>query len=210
MSRALKILIWVSALGQTLLAVSAWLDYAMFKDDVGKWDPEAISPALVICIVAAVPAVVTFIIWLRQVRANAERFCKAPHRHRRGWVVWSWLVPVIAFWYPKQIVDDIVAASTPRTSPHVDELPKLRSSVVQTWWATWIASNVVSFLDPLAADDPSASDLVRTALVTTASSVLTIVCAVYAVRVIQLINSLQASRPWVAWWETDASTASTS
>jgi hypothetical protein len=209
LGRATSIAVWVSAIGSALLAVSDWRSYAIFKDDPQSWDAPAFSVLQVVAIIASVPAAVMFVVWLRRVRSNAERFCKAPHRHSRGWVLGGWLVPVINLWYPKQIVDDIVAASNPRTSPLADELPRLRASVVQTWWITWIASTLISFADPtVPADNPSAGDLQWAAISSTASTVLTLVCAVYAVRVIQLINNLQASRPWVAWWET--STTSTS
>lgn len=202
------IFVCATALCQVLLAVSDLREYVVFKDNLQGWDPDAISAIEVAYVVAGVAAAVTFISWLRQVRSNAERFCKAPHRRSRGWVIGGWFVPIVSFWFPKQIVDDIVAASSSRTSPHADDLPRLRASVVQTWWATWIASNVVSFADPtFLSDQPAAGDLLRTASVTTACAVLTVVCAVYAVRVIQLVNNLQASRPWAAWWE--VSTTST-
>jgi hypothetical protein len=209
--KATSILIWVAALSQVLLAILDWRDYATLRDDTKSWDPDSISAIDVILTVAALPAMVTFIIWLRQVRGNAERFCKAPHRHGRGWVIGGWFVPIISLWYPKQIVDDIVAASTPRTSPHADQLPRLRSSIVLVWWATWIASTLIGTTDPARpSGDPSAGDFLWTALISTGNAVLTVVCAVYAVRVIQLINNLQASRPWVAWWEPAASATSTS
>ncbi|WP_433022708.1 DUF4328 domain-containing protein [Kribbella sp. CA-294648] len=174
-----------------------------FKDDLQSYDPDAVRAVEVIWAVFGVAAAVVFIVWLRRVRAIAERLTKAPHRHGRGWVVGSWFVPVIAFWYPKQIVDDVIAASDPRTPPHAEELPPLRLKVVTIWWATWIAGNVIEFADPgFFADQPSARDLLTQTLAITASSVLTVVCAVYAVRVIRLITDLQASRPQVAWWET--------
>lgn len=199
-----SILVCIVALFQLLLAISDWRAYATFKDDLQGWHPEAVRAIDVASLVAFVIAAATFIIWLRQVRGNAERFCKAPHRHSRTWVTGSWFVPVINLWFPKQIVDDIVAASTPRTSAHANDLPRLRASVVLTWWTTWIAGIVIDVAYGFTPDP------IWTAGVSTASAVALIVCAVFAVRVIQLINQLQASRPWVAWWETTADTTSAS
>lgn len=206
-----SVLVWLAVLGQLLYAGSKWRAYVVFKDDPQSYDPLAMTAIDAIYGVVGLAAAVTFIVWLRKVRAAAERFTKAPHRHGRGWVIAGWLIPIISLWYPKQIVDDIVAASNPRTSPQAETLPTLRSSVVQVWWATWIASTLVEFADPgFFADQPSARDLVTAALASTAAAVLSIVCAVYAVRVIQLITNLQASRPQTAWWETDSSPASAS
>jgi hypothetical protein len=32
-------------------------------------------------------------------------------------VIGGWFCPVVNFWFPKQIVDDVIAASDPRTPP---------------------------------------------------------------------------------------------
>jgi hypothetical protein len=208
---AASVLVGLTALSEVPLVASEWHDYALYKDNLQGYDPDAISALDGILGIVAVAAGVTFILWLRQVRGNAERFCKAPHRRSRSWLIGGWICPVVNLWFPKQIVDDIVAASTPRTDPHANDLPRLRAGIVQIWWITWIASTVVGLADPTVfADQPSANDLLTTALISTASGVLTVICGMYAIRVIQLINNLQASRPWVAWWETTDSATSTS
>lgn len=208
--RVTSVLVWLTALTAALATGWQWYEYLTFKDELQSYDPDAVNPADVIWAVFGGVAATTFIIWLRRVRATAEHLTKAPHRHRRGWVIAGWFVPIIAFWYPKQIVDDVIAASDPRTPPHAEELPRVRLSVVTIWWATWIACNVIEFADPgFYADQPSAGGLLTASLAMTASTVLSIVCAVYAVRVIKLITNLQAARPQVAWWLATPAPAST-
>jgi hypothetical protein len=205
---AASVLVWAVALGSVLVAASDWRTYAKFKDDLRGYDASALDATDAFYIIATVAAGVVYVVWLYQVRRNAERFTKAPHRRARNWLIWGWLCPILNLWFPKQIVDDIVAASLPQTDPHADELPRRRLRVVQVWWISYVASTLISFADPGTVSDPSSGgDLLWTTTLSIANAVLTIISAVYAVRVIRLINNLQASRPWVAWWDTAASTS---
>jgi heme/copper-type cytochrome/quinol oxidase subunit 2 len=201
--KAAAVLVCVTAFIQLLLALTDWQNYPSYQDDPRNWHAEVNVPIMAVFVVALVAAAFTFISWLRQVRANAEMLCKAPHRHGRGWVIGGWFVPVISLWYPKQIVDDVIAASSPRTSPHAESLPQEPSGIVLIWWATWIGSTLLDLAVPTTPDSPTAGDLLMTATFSIASAVLSVVCAVYAVRVIRLVNGLQTSRPWIAWWETE-------
>lgn len=199
-----SVLIAVATLLEVVGFVRAWIAYPSVKDDPGSYDPTAVGPVFASYLLASAAAAVVFIVWLRQVRRNAEYLCKAPHRRARGWVIGGWLCPVVNLWYPRQIIDDIIAASSPQTDPHAEELPRLRVESVQIWWYTWVGSNLVGFVDPyLNADEESAESLQWTMNLSIPSTLLTVVSAVYAVRVIQGIADLQTSRPWVAWWNTD-------
>ncbi|WP_162795383.1 DUF4328 domain-containing protein [Nonomuraea lactucae] len=80
---------------------------------------------------AWVVAATTFLIWLFRARANAESLAPDRHRHGKPWLILSWIVPIIAFWYPKQIVDDIWAASHRIVPPR-------RSPLVFAWWTAWL------------------------------------------------------------------------
>ena len=152
---------------------------------------------------------VVFIVWLWRARDNAELFCSGQHRRGRGWVIGGWFCPVVNFWFPKQIVDDVIAASDPANTAAV---PRPAS-----YPSPWPGAGLVAHLGrhrgqgqrgnlDLAADvRTSASALV--ASVATLGAVLTAVCAVLAVRVVRLVDRLQMSRPWTPWWATDPSTA---
>jgi hypothetical protein len=91
---------------------------------------------------------VAFVIWLWQARENTEvlvhsqspiyggdysRPGKGMHRHAQGWAVGAWVCPIVQFWYPLQIVQDVVKASEP--------LRAARSGGVRAllfgWWGTW-------------------------------------------------------------------------
>ncbi|MEV8371749.1 DUF4328 domain-containing protein [Kribbella sp. NPDC056861] len=188
--RAASVLIWLATLAQVLLAVADWRDYAVYADNPQDWDWEAIRAADVIPSAATLVAAVVFIVWLRRARDTSERLSTAPHRHGRGWVIAGWLIPVISLWYPKQIVDDIITASTP-----ANEESQADSRGIQIWWGTWVATVLLTALPLDPSNEPTTRDLLLAALNSTVTAVLTVVCAVYAVRVVQLITNLQTERP---------------
>ena len=161
-------------------------------------------------LLALLAAGVVFIVWLWRARGNAELFCYGQHRRGRGWVIGGWFCPVVNFWFPKQIVDDVIAASDPRTPPLLPDLRRIpRHGLVLAWWLIWVAtrSGAPGATSDLAADVQDVSDQAVGASVSTLGAVLTAVCAVLAIRVVRLVNRLQMSRPWTPWWATDPSTA---
>jgi hypothetical protein len=217
---AVSILICLVALAQAVLAASEWYTYKVVKDYVEGpvKDPDRLDRAdqfwvlaLEGFLLALLAAGVVFIVWLWRARGNAELFCYGQHRRGRGWVIGGWFCPVVNFWFPKQIVDDVIAASDPRTPPRFPDLRRIpRHGLVLAWWLIWVASVVRGpggTSDDLAADVPDVSDQAVGASVATLGVVLIAVCAVLAIRVVRLVNRLQMSRPWTPWWATDPSTA---
>jgi hypothetical protein len=125
-------------------------------------------------------------------------------------VIGGWFCPVVNLWFPKQIVDDVIAASDPRTPPLFPDLRRIpRHGLVLAWWLTWVATMVRGNVGnpELDADVQDVSDRVLGASVSTVGAVLTAVAAVLAIRMVRLVNRLQMSRSWTPWWATDPSTA---
>ncbi|MEV1172778.1 DUF4328 domain-containing protein [Nonomuraea sp. NPDC049784] len=83
-----------------------------------------------------VVAIVAFLVWLFGVRANAEILAPDGHRRAKPWLIFGWVIPIISFWFPKQIVDDIWDATHPTPSP-----PK---GLFNAWWAAWLAGSLLS------------------------------------------------------------------
>jgi hypothetical protein len=216
---AVSILICLVALAQAVLAASEWYTYKVVKDYVEGTvkDPDRLDRADQVVVLtvggwvlALLAAGVVFIVWLWRARGNAELFCYGQHRRGRGWVIGGWFCPVVNFWFPKQIVDDVIAASDPRTPPLFPDLRRIpRHGLVLAWWLTWVATMVRGNVGnpDLAADVQDVSDRVLGASVSTVGAVLTAVCAVLAIRVVRLVSRLQMSRSWTPWWATDPSTA---
>ncbi|WP_062438606.1 DUF4328 domain-containing protein [Herbidospora daliensis] len=129
---------------------------------------------------------VCYWIWLFRVRANAEAL--APYvkqRLGRPWLVFAWIVPIVSFWFPKQIVDDVWTASDPQN--------RKPGGLAMTWWITWVlavfGSNLVARGLIGAAE---LSDVRNAALVEMLFFPLTLLAGVLAIVVLNRITSLQA------------------
>jgi hypothetical protein len=61
-----------------------------------------------------------------------------PYGQRRSesWVWLSWIIPIVNLWFPKQLIDDALAA----TAPGADRPPP-RTGL---WWTAWILMSVLS------------------------------------------------------------------
>ena len=205
LAKALTVFLWLSVAGTVWTAAATW--YRLLVQDhaygsggaltVNDWSESAIGLA----------ATVLFIMWLWRVRSNAEFLCRAAHRRGRGWVVGAWFVPVINLWWPKQIVDDVVAASDPRTRPFSPNLNEVRPTrMVLWWWLSWLAANLIGIAGICVQPYPDALEsgaALAAAILLTLAAALTAVSAWLAVRVIERIGHDQSSRPPIAWWASD-------
>ncbi|MEV0796491.1 DUF4328 domain-containing protein [Kribbella sp. NPDC050281] len=88
---------------------------------------------------------ITFILWLWQARENTDFITSPfgpkpsalrPHRLVQGWVIGSWFCPIVQFWYPLRIVEDVAAASEPRDQPGASRTGEVRG-LLYGWWAAW-------------------------------------------------------------------------
>ncbi|WP_157979792.1 DUF4328 domain-containing protein [Kribbella monticola] len=99
---------------------------------------------------------IAFLIWLWQARENTEilkpdfassyqggyNSRSGAHRHAQGWTVGGWICPIVQFWYPLQIVQDVVTASEPPNEPGVARSGQVKS-LLYSWWASWTAFWVI-------------------------------------------------------------------
>lgn len=97
-------------------------------------------------------AAVVSLVWLFRARANAEAMTPALHRRAKPWLVFGWVTPVVALWFPKQLVDDIWRASHPdhpRDGSGLDAVG--RSPVGYVWWSSFLGAQLVGFVGQLMA-----------------------------------------------------------
>lgn len=60
-------------------------------------------------------------------------------RLKRIWIYLGWVTPVVSFWFPKRIVDDLVEAKSKRINE-----PNPTSKNSMTWWTTWISHDLIN------------------------------------------------------------------
>nr|WP_238355244.1 DUF4328 domain-containing protein [Kribbella sandramycini] len=79
---------------------------------------------------------VAFLAWLWMARENSDFFNPGRSLHRRssGWAIGSWFCPIVQFWYPLQVVEDVVAGSAP--SPEEAGSVRIRA-LLYGWWVAW-------------------------------------------------------------------------
>ncbi len=62
-------------------------------------------------------------------------------RLKSVWIYLGWITPVVSFWFPKRIVDDLVEAKSKRTG---EANPIGKNSM--TWWTTWVSHDLINAL----------------------------------------------------------------
>ncbi|SDP95520.1 protein of unknown function [Actinopolyspora xinjiangensis] len=110
------------------------------------WDMEFLPSELfelvfgVLAVPVFVAAVVMFLIWLFRVRGNAEMLDPEVHRRKKPWLILGWIVPVVSFWFPKQILTDIWRASRPgHVRGDVESSFEYKGGLLWAWWLVFLA-----------------------------------------------------------------------
>jgi len=157
-------LMGVTALGAVIQCVLMWRSYGEVKRFVyGLLSDEEIDrglesiagsgPLLDLVGYLLVGTGIAFLVWLWRARDNVDflysPFSPTPtvpvqrmHRRAPGWVVGSWFCPIVQFWYPLQVVEDVARASEPPSRPGVARSGRIRA-LLYTWWVSWSAFWVI-------------------------------------------------------------------
>ncbi|MGW8851880.1 DUF4328 domain-containing protein [Streptomyces xiamenensis] len=139
---------------------------------------------------AMLATAVVFIMWFYRVRVNAEVFDPYGQRMKRGWAVGGWLVPIVNFWFPKKIANDIWRASAPGGE-------RQGTGVLTAWWVLWLITvflDRASFRTMNRQEESFAeelSNMQQSVSMTLLSDLLGIVAAVLAIVVVRRLTQWQ-------------------
>jgi hypothetical protein len=188
----------VIGIASDLAAHSLYQSELVTSDEIDATDARQAVIGLV-QFIGLIAAIAFFVRWFRRAYRNLPALGAETLRFRRGWAVWGWFVPILGWFRPKQIANDIWRASDPEAPPaeggpsRWQEKPV--SGLFQLWWAAYLIS---TFLDNVAAryslraDDVDGYDAEAVAYMV--ADTAAIVAAVLAVLVIRRTTARQEAR----------------
>ncbi len=137
-------------------------------------------------------AAVTFMAWFYRLRHNAGLWGR--QRRSQGWAIWGWIVPGPFLWFPLQIAQDSLrATTTPATR-------RGRNALLAAWWASWVLAWISSVeLHTVTGIGANGVTIQKTQFSfllgsTVVSNALTVVAAVLALWVVRMLSGLQHVR----------------
>ena len=205
----------ITALVVILNLVASWSDYGRVVDLVaGKLSFEAFRDAELerlmgqlgtnsFAVLGLIAAGVAFLVWLRRARLNADQFSPVRHRYSPAMAVGGWFIPVVNWWLPAIVMNDLARASDPL------DAGRRRDTVVVAWWGTMVLSSVLHLIAIVAIPTPvvtyaagnsrivdgaeeAMSAYLSVALVNTASAVLILAGAAFIAVLVTRISAQQA------------------
>lgn len=139
LATATTVLAWVVAavlVVQFLVSVPAvsTLNALVAGDLVSTGVLNAYDALSSLSLVLQIAAAVVTIVWLWRSRTFAEAMTPGwPHARSRVWVWLGWMLPVVALWFPFQVVRDVRAATLRENRPGLG-----------WWWASWLVLGFAS------------------------------------------------------------------
>jgi len=101
--------------------------------DAVDWSLGVYYAATVLALLSMVAGWVTGSMWLHRARVNAEALDPQGHHARRaGWAWGGWVTPIVALWFPFQVVRDVRRALSPLET----------SALVACWWVLFLAAEI--------------------------------------------------------------------
>jgi len=157
--------------------------------------------------VVFVIALMLFLSWFYRAYSNLPYLGASDLRFARPWAIAAWLVPIMNFFRPKQIANDIWRASDPQFRPGRGATWRRGSVPVyhHAWWVTFVASRVIDwgpvegFVASTAAElfdaaQSEAAQLQISASIAGVEKVLGVSAAVLAVCVVHATTTRQETR----------------
>jgi len=86
-------------------------------------------------------------LWLKKLHIAATATNPTAMRLKCPWVFWSWIVPVVSLWFPKNLIEDLLK------SEGSDEAKSLIGKDTLTWWLTWVGFALVNNIGIVSAFD---------------------------------------------------------
>jgi hypothetical protein len=106
--------------------------------DVARQADDDVQHASAVYLLLLVVAGVLFIAWLYHLTKVIEQHSPEALRHRPGWAIGGWFVPILNLVRPKQMVDDVWSGSSSDWSSSGPAF------YVHLWWAVFLIAGFVA------------------------------------------------------------------
>ena len=197
-TRFLVGLLWaylgVCAVGALITAVALATGHAvnMDPDNLSAYDIAGLIAGLLQLPVVLTTGIV-FLMWIYRANRNARGLGAEGMTFTPGWSVGWFFIPIANLWKPFQAMKEIWQASADPAAWRSQKPPSLLS----TWWALWIFSNLLANLSfgMLLRSDTS-SELLVGEVVTLISGLMDIPLCLVAMRMVRQLIRLQSQ--WAA------------
>jgi hypothetical protein len=141
-----------------------------------------------------IAAAVVFIRWMYAAYRNVELVAPGERRYGAGWAIGSWFVPILNFFRPKQMVNDIWRAGG---RDFADAQPGF---LLLSWWLLYLVSNwIVNFAARSYMRADTAEELKTGTILYLVSDAMSVVCAILAIVVVRKgtdrLDAKAAARP---------------
>jgi hypothetical protein len=145
--------------------------------------------------VTLVIAAVCFIAWFHRAYFNLLRLGATSTRYGPGWAIGAWFVPILNFWRPKQIANDIWRGSDPG---HPAEQPLWSgpvSPLLWFWWAAWLLTGVLGRVSAQDWNGAASAHALRSATrLDIAAECVSILAAGLAIAVVSKLTKRESER----------------
>jgi Domain of unknown function (DUF4328)/Septum formation len=151
-------------------------------------------------VVGAAAVIATFIVsailwlfWFHRAYRNVESFGTVSMRFGTGWAVGAWFVPILNWFRPKQIANDIWRGTDPDPPPGWTQPPV--AALVHWWWAAWLFSGLLGNLSFRLFNNVRTLDAERAAVaVDVFAGIIYVVTGVLALRFVSAVTERAAVR----------------
>jgi hypothetical protein len=135
-SSSLLAAVWIVALTSMSSAQS-------YRDQLASGTPsdQIVTTYDAMAVLIPITMITSWIItslWLKRLHIAATAASESAIRLKRPWVFWSWIVPVVSLWFPKNLIEDLLKANGS------DEAKSLVGKDTLTWWLTWVGFALVN------------------------------------------------------------------
>lgn len=134
-----------------------------------------------------IATIVLFLMWIYRANENLSAF-GASSSYSSGWAVGSWFIPFASLVIPYRATRELWNKSVPNTGTMFSDLSP--PAFFPIWWAFWVLSNLVSNVYLRLSFDEKLSPEVD-AMLGALTSILSIVAALFAVKVVAEIDKQQ-------------------